>query len=373
MRKEIPKLQFAYNNDDSGLLSIDFIIGLSIFLIAFMMVATMASGLLVGLQSKHVDYDAVAYRTAVMLTEDPGEPVQIVDFSPYKGNESTLDWEFVKSWETEFVDRFGLAVSKSTPRVISLKKFNSINASFFSREDYGKKLLFSNYPYNFNVTIQKRDLNDPLTIGDPYVENQQCGYIRRVILVKEPNPIIVDLSTCLLAGGEKMLTLNISTANLLLSSDGSTYRLDPYREDLKVRLENIESIASDPNVGVSLTDVSCNISNSNDENTRYFTIDDVTFRTKIDGYYNNTPHNDLDDPNYDYAPTLPIDGIKTSIEFEIKALQDGRISDIDKPKISIRCHFNPATVQEMTPYIEIDDSDYPGPNFVPGWMEVRVW
>lgn len=370
MRKENLKFQFAYFNDDSGLLSIDFIIGLSIFLIAFMMVATMASGLLVGLQSKHVDYDAVAYRTAVMLTEDPGEPVQIVDFSAYTGNPEE-QWEFVTSGEKEYVNRFGLAVSKSTPRVISLKKFNSFNNSFFSREDYEKKLLFSNYPYNFNVTIRKRDLIIPLTIGDPYIENQQCGYIRRVLLVKEPNPIIVDLNTVLLAGGEKMLTINISTPHLLLSSDGSTYRLDPYREDIKVRLEHIESIASDPNVGVSLTDVSCNISKSNDENTRYYAIDDVSFRTKIDGYYNNTPHNGLDDPNP--APTLPIDGIKTSIEFEIKALRDGRTRDIDKPKILIRCHFNPATVQEMTPYIEIDDSDYPGPNFVPGWMEVRVW
>ncbi len=370
MRKEIPKLQFAYNNDDSGLLSIDFIIGLSIFLIAFMMVATMASGLLVGLQSKHVDYDAVAYRTAVMLTEDPGEPVQIVDFSAYKGNESTLDWEFVKSGETEYVDRFGLAVSKSTPRVISLKKFNSINASFFSREDYEKKLLFSNYPYNFNVTIQKRDLNIPLTIGDPYIENQQCGYIRRVFLVKEPNPIIVNLSTCPFSpGGEPNLTLNVYTANLLYNSSGSTYRLDPYREDIKVRLEPIDSIAIGDSV--SLTDVSCTISDFNGTKRIPYRIDDISFRTKVDGYYNITPHNGVDDLNY--APTPPIDGIRTSIEFEINALQDGSASGIDNPKILITCRFDPTTVDEMTPNIVIDDGDYPGPNFVPGWMEVRVW
>jgi hypothetical protein len=38
-------------------------------------VANMVPSLLVGLQrSTAIDYDAVAYRTAVILTEDPGEP-----------------------------------------------------------------------------------------------------------------------------------------------------------------------------------------------------------------------------------------------------------------------------------------------------------
>ncbi len=59
---------------DSGNLSIDFLVGFTIFIIAFIWVVSMIPGLLIGLQSYTIDYDAVAYRTGVILVEDPGEP-----------------------------------------------------------------------------------------------------------------------------------------------------------------------------------------------------------------------------------------------------------------------------------------------------------
>jgi len=58
--------------DDSGTLSIDFIAGFTIFLLAFIWVLSMVPGLLVNLQGYTIDYDAVAYRTGVILVEDPG-------------------------------------------------------------------------------------------------------------------------------------------------------------------------------------------------------------------------------------------------------------------------------------------------------------
>ena len=61
--------------EDSGNLSIDFLVGFTIFLIAFIWVVSMIPGLLIGLQAYTIDYDAVAYRTGVILVEDPGEPV----------------------------------------------------------------------------------------------------------------------------------------------------------------------------------------------------------------------------------------------------------------------------------------------------------
>ena len=56
--------------NESGQLSLDFLAGFTIFILGFIIVITMASGLLVGLQSRTIDYDAVAYRTAVILVED---------------------------------------------------------------------------------------------------------------------------------------------------------------------------------------------------------------------------------------------------------------------------------------------------------------
>ena len=61
-------------SDDSAALSIDFLVGFTIFLIAFIWVLSMIPGLLIGLQGYTIDYDAVAYRTGVILVEDPGQP-----------------------------------------------------------------------------------------------------------------------------------------------------------------------------------------------------------------------------------------------------------------------------------------------------------
>ena len=53
------------------MLSLDFLAGFTIFLLALIMVVSMVPGLLAGLESSGIDYDAVAYRTGVILVEDP--------------------------------------------------------------------------------------------------------------------------------------------------------------------------------------------------------------------------------------------------------------------------------------------------------------
>ncbi len=57
---------------DSGNLSIDFLAGFTIFIVAFVWVISLVPGLLIDLQAFTIDYDAVAYRTGVILVEDPG-------------------------------------------------------------------------------------------------------------------------------------------------------------------------------------------------------------------------------------------------------------------------------------------------------------
>ena len=63
--------------DENANLSIDFLVGFTIFILAFIWVVSIIPGLLIGLQSNTIDYDAVAYRTGVILVEDPGYPVYI--------------------------------------------------------------------------------------------------------------------------------------------------------------------------------------------------------------------------------------------------------------------------------------------------------
>ena len=60
--------------NSDGNLSVDFLVGFSIFMIAFIWVATLVPNLFLGVSSHQIDFDAVAYRTGVILAEDPGNP-----------------------------------------------------------------------------------------------------------------------------------------------------------------------------------------------------------------------------------------------------------------------------------------------------------
>ena len=60
--------------NDSGLLSLDFIVGFTVFLAAFIVVIGMLPGVYVNIQSSSADSgrDMTAYRTGVILAEDSG-------------------------------------------------------------------------------------------------------------------------------------------------------------------------------------------------------------------------------------------------------------------------------------------------------------
>ena len=179
--------------DESGQLSIDFMIGLSIFLITLIIAATMISGLLVGLQSKTIDYDAVAYRTGVILVEDPGEPNT-------KFNDVTIEaddqWEFIEADRKDQIGRFGLTLYKSTPRVLCQEKVdNFFEKDQYSTSEISERLIFGNYPYQFNIAIKKIERSElPHEVGDTYRTDSSYGYIRRVVLVKEQSVANIDMN-----------------------------------------------------------------------------------------------------------------------------------------------------------------------------------
>lgn len=161
--------------DDSGLMSVDFMTGFTIFLIAFIWVATMVPGLFIGLQTRSIDYDAVAYRTSVILVEDPGASATIV---------SNYPWESLK--DTQDIVRLGLAVSKDTPRVLDQNKVNRFfcQTSFSYPDDYRSRLFFSDYPYTFNISLKIEGENETRTIGDVVPSYYPYGYIRRDVKIK---------------------------------------------------------------------------------------------------------------------------------------------------------------------------------------------
>ncbi|MDD1667769.1 MAG: hypothetical protein LUO96_04805 [Methanomicrobiales archaeon] len=195
----------------SGQLPVDFLVGFTIFILSLIMVANFVPSLLVGLQrTSGIDYDAVAYRTGVVLVEDPGEPPGLLPVgSPPPPVDVEDPWELLPFNRKEFVNRFGLALTRDTPNILSINKieqfFNSTyvypGIGFFNDTDYRNKLLFSSYQYGYNVTLQNISPMKPSEypagitrmLGDPYPAGY--GYIRRYVVIKQNSDAAVNLST----------------------------------------------------------------------------------------------------------------------------------------------------------------------------------
>jgi hypothetical protein len=161
--------------DDSGNLSVDFLAGFTIFMIAFIWVATMVPGLFIGLKSSGIDYDAVAYRTGVILVEDPGSPAgPPADSTP---------WEFLADSNKADVKRFGLAVSKDAPNVLDPGKVNRFFCTtvFSYPDDYRKRAIFGDYPYRFNISL--RTVGDDTIRAVGNIPPEGYGYIRRDVKI----------------------------------------------------------------------------------------------------------------------------------------------------------------------------------------------
>jgi hypothetical protein len=218
-------------SDDEALLSLDFMIGFSIFMVGLIFVAVMVSGLLVQLQSRTIDYDAVAYRTSVVLVEDPGEPP---------------DWDllnFTYYSERENAKRLGLGIEKGYPGILKLEKvkkfFNSSKSSGCSAtdelcipEDYRDKVIFGDYPYNFNISL--KDLGTKglpnYTVGEDVPPNSNYGFIKRIVKIQIPGSEFYINGTP--EGNESSIIVRIDFPELYYRI--SPYRIDPLKDDLKI-------------------------------------------------------------------------------------------------------------------------------------------
>ncbi len=223
------------------MLSLDFLAGFTIFLLALIMVVSMVPGLLAGLQSSGIDYDAVAYRTGVILVEDPGWPVN-------------PSWEQYGRDHKDEIQRMGLAVSKDTPNILLSTKVERFfeNAStedpFFTEDDYHNKVIFGDYPYSYNISLSSG--NDLWQTGDPLPPGY--GYIRRVVKIKEPsvaeiNESISSAYTIDPSAPEwqnstaRNFTVRLDFGHLLDPTVSPAYRIDPRIEPVNVTITNFDA------------------------------------------------------------------------------------------------------------------------------------
>ncbi|MGV8130159.1 MAG: DUF7287 family protein [Methanolinea sp.] len=223
---------------ENGQLSIDFIIGFTIFMLAFIFVATMASGLLVDLQSRTIDYDAVAYRTGVILVEDPGE---------FELEREPFYWQLLNLENLEErndLKRLGLAIDRNTPGIIQRYKIEEFFSPATSGctgnnlcypSDYSKYLIFGDYPYTFNISLKELNGTHSQAWHVGELAPDKYGYIRRIVSIKNPGYTEINVTN----SGSKTLRLFIYLNELNSPAKNPAYQMNPYEENITIFLKNV--------------------------------------------------------------------------------------------------------------------------------------
>src|SRR5208337_5431024 len=109
---------------------------------------------------------------------------------PDRGLRISVSWENPALYTDYFIQngatgtRLGLALSSTTPIVLSFQKINRFYCSTLLAYpgDYRSKAVFGDYPYLFNISLQITGENTTRVVGD--VVPDEYGYIRRVVEVK---------------------------------------------------------------------------------------------------------------------------------------------------------------------------------------------
>lgn len=182
----------GFEKDEIAQMSLDFLSGFFIFSLALISTFVTIPVIFSGLQATSIDLHPVAYRTSVILAEDPGYRVTA------SGNGT--DWEsYADSLNISYVKRIGLAVSNEQPNVLALSKIYALSSLYSStnssavRDRIGLKTSFKDYYYNISFQRFKSTTSKPiyaselsgnklLLIGHPLPENDDVEKYERIII-----------------------------------------------------------------------------------------------------------------------------------------------------------------------------------------------
>jgi hypothetical protein len=414
-------------NDDTGLLSIDFLAGFTIFMIAFIIVLTMVSGLLLGLQGKTIDYDAVAYRTGVILAEDagnPGGPGDPVDTG-------ARGWEFMdptKPAEKDEVIRMGLAISKAYPNILSPIKVNRFfnnpyyypAPDVYTTDDYRNKLLLKNFNnpdpysptyYHFNVQLDSvestadvnaippgyvpqillpppqlyYDMNTP-AVGDEATGVNNYGDSRRAVKIKQPSCMVITLPPQPPAYNQKsiLISYDLDPANppdihdTIDIRQSLIYQIDPINEQTAININVGTNVV--PAIGpVKLQDVQVlvytpSITNPGEFDTTPYTI--LPSSENVHIYYDTLKEDNVQK----WSPILPIAN-NVFIIIDPGYFTSKNLNPMGQ-RIDIQCTFDKAVANDLIgspvyyySYATVADPPVKiiQPFLIPAVMEVKVW
>lgn len=181
------------SGDDEGNLNFDFLIGLMVFIVAFLFVANAIPGIFMPYASNLVDLGSVAYRTTCILAEDPG---WFAD--PTNGSNGYSNWEDGSNVDT--ISRVGLAVDKKSPGVLSMDKIHAMESLPYktSRDKLG---LNNTMVYNYSLVIDEFDGNNSHEIMN-ITGREGAGNVEslnRIVLIRTGDGFLMNSSTSVLA------------------------------------------------------------------------------------------------------------------------------------------------------------------------------
>lgn len=339
--------------------SIDFLVGFTIFMVALIAVASMVPGLLVGLQSSGIDYDAVAYRTGVILTEDPGWPVD-------------PPWEMKDQYHKDEIERMGLAVSNETPNILLSTKIEKFfNTSFFDPEDYRSKVIFGEVPYSYNITLRSLDGRYNHSVGQETPEGY--GYIRRVMKIKEPSVAVIDegfKNQYTISPGDNSITRTFTVRfdfnRLLNASIDPAYRIDPRAEPVNITITNFTAFLNGTASNATLKSVTFRRGSSSipfpydEDDTDYYTL-------RID----NNPA--------DLCPPEPGVGVSSNISLVLKPAATSLFELGPTSILDVEFNFEedesepPHTNITGIHYYDYNTTNVTRPALKPAVLEVAIW
>jgi hypothetical protein len=307
----------------------------------------MVPGLLIGLRSGTIDYDAVAYRTGVILAEDPGMP-------------GHSGWELIDSAHKEEVIRMGLAVAGETPGILSpLKIERFFSDDFQYPADYQHRLIFSNHPYLFNISLRTLDGRISLGRGDQLPVGY--GYVRRSVMVKVPGNTTVNASgyqNTFDNSSARVFHVDLDLPALLNASRSEAYSINPLNERVVLNITNLQATLYDPYNGAGK---------------------DLTTLSHVHVYVDGS----LVPPDrpvfIDGAPAsfLPPCTVRNDITLVLEPGYLTQIADTDS-RVSIEFTFDDGADQKNTTFTGSHRYDYnpanvTQPYLTPAVMEVAVW
>ncbi|MCK4476078.1 MAG: hypothetical protein KAU16_05060 [Methanophagales archaeon] len=164
--------------DERGQMSIDFLAGLTLFMLTLLFLVLFIPGMFVPFQSETIDLSSVAYRTSVILVEDPG-------WWNKTGAGYGEDWE---NQNVENVSRVGLAIDKEHPNMLNMSKidvFNNdtqiTNASLTRKLGLYRTIGGNEIYYGYNIRIEDLNKNPLATRGDPIPEYGDVSSMKRLV------------------------------------------------------------------------------------------------------------------------------------------------------------------------------------------------